>query len=833
MALDSAPVRPKRSRQDVDDASSPQAAAASTKKRKISGTTQLPPPPPSIADAPEPATSARGRGRGRGGRRATSGRGRGRGRGGSSRGGSRVASQETTTQGAAPGGRPDPYELPDSEDERVAVRTSTVKKPRGSATKTLGSSSRGGRAAGSSIGVVYDLPASGEQLLSPSKVASHVSGNGNTPRKPLPTGRGVAAASSPAPAPREEGDAGSPGGDMELDPPPLSGSQQALPRQRAKRILEPSVTVVRGPTKLTKLKSILTPHKAKGINAARKSVAFDGEDMEDQEMSFADVPTTSKKKATPVSVLSSVGNTPGSSGKRGRVSQREEAQAAAAAAAEEEDDVVCVICSRPESEPPNEILFCDKCDKGFHQQCYDVPVIPEGDWLCRSCLGDATGESVITAVSAPRQQKQQQQHSPSIVVTSSKIPDIANFGDHLRALQRLLLSRCTGSRRIKLRGQDEAYSSALQLVEQTVLAGEGNSMLVIGARGCGKTTLIEGVISELSEGHKNDFHVVRLNGFIHTDDKIALREIWRQLGKEMEVEDELVNKTNNYADTLASLLAVLSHPSEIAGADAGVTSRSVVFIMDEFDLFTTHGRQTLLYNLFDIAQAKKAPIAVVGLTTKVDVVESLEKRVKSRFSHRYVYLSLPKTLGAYWDVCRQGLTVDYDDIDMEGYAAPLAGRKEFYGWWDKEIEAMRQTRAFQDHLEYYYYTSKSVGAFLASCILPLSMISPTEPWVRMPAGTGAAGLSLEAPDSKLMLMESLSDLDLALLISAARLDVVAHMDTPIFAELQGSEAKAETNSPRLMMFRHSAQYGAHPLALRPGSLGASPANSPLSLHEFR
>lgn len=46
----------------------------------------------------------------------------------------------------------------------------------------------------------------------------------------------------------------------------------------------------------------------------------------------------------------------------------------------------------------------------------------------------------------------------------------------------------------------------------------------------------------MSKQHNDHFHVVRLNGFIHTDDKLALREIWRQLGKEMEVEDELVNK---------------------------------------------------------------------------------------------------------------------------------------------------------------------------------------------------------------------------------------------------------------------------------------------------
>ena len=50
------------------------------------------------------------------------------------------------------------------------------------------------------------------------------------------------------------------------------------------------------------------------------------------------------------------------------------------------------------------------------------------------------------------------------------------------------------------------------------------------------------VVSEMVESYRQDFHVVRLNGFIHTDDKLALKEIWRQLGKEMEVDDELINR---------------------------------------------------------------------------------------------------------------------------------------------------------------------------------------------------------------------------------------------------------------------------------------------------
>ena len=147
-------------------------------------------------------------------------------------------------------------------------------------------------------------------------------------------------------------------------------------------------------------------------------------------------------------------------------------------------------------------------------------------------------------------------------------------------------------------------------------------------------------------------------------------------------------QTSNYADTMASLLALLSHPSEITAAEEGVTSKSVVFVIDEFDLFATHARQTLLYNLFDIAQARKAPIAVLGLTTRIDVVESLEKRVKSRFSHRYVYLSVPKTLQAYWDICRQGLVVDEEDLSLEGFDTRLKGLSEFHGYWAKKIEVV-------------------------------------------------------------------------------------------------------------------------------------------------
>lgn len=137
---------------------------------------------------------------------------------------------------------------------------------------------------------------------------------------------------------------------------------------------------------------------------------------------------------------------------------------------------------------------------------------------------------------------------------------------------------------------------------------------------------------------------------------------------------------------MASLLALLSHPSEITGVDEGVTSQAVIFVIDEFDMFTYHPRQTLLYNLFDIAQARKAPIAVLGCTGKVDVVEMLEKRVKSRFSHRYVFVPPARSIPAFWDICKQGLITDREAAETDGLATDLEGFDEFMEYWSKKID---------------------------------------------------------------------------------------------------------------------------------------------------
>lgn len=122
--------------------------------------------------------------------------------------------------------------------------------------------------------------------------------------------------------------------------------------------------------------------------------------------------------------------------------------------------------------------------------------------------------------------------------------------------------------------------------------------------------------------------MVRLDGLLDTDDGIALRSATQQ----MQLHNVVAGRVfGSYAENLHFLLESLRSGDRR-------TSKSVIFVLDHFDLFCAHPKQTLLYNLFDIVQSAPAPLCVLGLTCRQDVLELLEKRVKSRFSHRQISL---------------------------------------------------------------------------------------------------------------------------------------------------------------------------------------------------
>lgn len=116
--------------------------------------------------------------------------------------------------------------------------------------------------------------------------------------------------------------------------------------------------------------------------------------------------------------------------------------------------------------------------------------------------------------------------------------------------------------------------------------------------------------------------VIRLNGLLHSDDNGALKEIARQLCLEHQL---LFSKMASSDDNSQFVLDMLR--------ECGLAHMTIIFVLDEFDLFA-QGKQRLLYSLLDAMQTLTSQAVVIGVSCRVDADQLLEKRVRSRFSHR-------------------------------------------------------------------------------------------------------------------------------------------------------------------------------------------------------
>ncbi|XP_040416737.1 origin recognition complex subunit 4 isoform X2 [Cygnus olor] len=205
---------------------------------------------------------------------------------------------------------------------------------------------------------------------------------------------------------------------------------------------------------------------------------------------------------------------------------------------------------------------------------------------------------------------------------------ISTNGECISQVQKMLRERlCHHYATGKLFGTEHQYRHLLELLKRTTVHGESNSALIIGPRGSGKTALLNHVLKDLMEIKqvRENLLEVRLNGLLQTNDKVALKEITRQLRLENVVGDKVFG---SFAENLAFLLEALRKGNR-------TSSCPVLFILDEFDLFVHHKNQTLLYNLFDISQSAQTPVTVIGLTCRQHL--SVDKTVQDVLQNLFHY----------------------------------------------------------------------------------------------------------------------------------------------------------------------------------------------------
>lgn len=155
-------------------------------------------------------------------------------------------------------------------------------------------------------------------------------------------------------------------------------------------------------------------------------------------------------------------------------------------------------------------------------------------------------------------------------------------------------------------------------------------------------------------------------------------QLFQQTGTAYNVEEnediDASGEENPFLDTIEpeQNQPLLPPPSHLPALISTLPTlqRPTIVILDSFDLFALHPRQALLYCLLDTVQSCRAgsgrsALAVIGVTSRLDTTNLLEKRVKSRFSGRILRTSHPRVLNAWsalvQDVLSTPISADEDN----------------------------------------------------------------------------------------------------------------------------------------------------------------------------
>ncbi|KAA3454187.1 origin of replication complex subunit 4 [Gossypium australe] len=305
---------------------------------------------------------------------------------------------------------------------------------------------------------------------------------------------------------------------------------------------------------------------------------------------------------------------------------------------------------------------------------------------------------------------------------------------------------------------DSNYSKLKFLISTSVTEACNNSILLLGPRGSGKVACLK--LQSHNASKYIRIHIlcflilyclrllmqIRLNGLLHSDDNCALKEIARQLCMEHQL---LFSKVASFDDNSQFMIAMLR--------ECGLAHKTIIFVLDEFDFFA-QGKQRLLYSLLDAMQSVNSQAVVIGVSCRLDVDQLLEKRVRSRFSHRKLLFLSPSKEDTE-RFMEHILSLPMDSSLPHNYAAEFNGR----------LKKILSDERFKELIDTYLSFNFTIGHLVRFLFQAVSYMDLNAGFLSL--GNFKAALSSNQRQPKLECIRDCSVLELYMMVCMKRLEV--------------------------------------------------------------
>ncbi|KAK0554414.1 origin recognition complex subunit 4 [Tilletia horrida] len=255
----------------------------------------------------------------------------------------------------------------------------------------------------------------------------------------------------------------------------------------------------------------------------------------------------------------------------------------------------------------------------------------------------------------------------------------------------------------------------------------------------------------------------------------------------VKVQQALFASITSATNTIISLLSTPAVRGKKSTGSGPVLSKPLVISLSNFQAFVHRPSQALLYCLLDAVQASSyAPgLLVAGFSSRLDVVDGMEKRVKSRFSHRIVNVFPVRN----FNVPQSKTKADTDATAGEKAKVPTVldlveqilvtpvklghkdSQKDYEVWrkaWEESVKILLDDQTFRSALGYLWDRSNN-AKLLHRCLRPVvaGMDSDETPWLDPTAV--ARSFAQQWTNATEATIRSLHQLELIMLVAAKHL----------------------------------------------------------------
>ncbi|CAI2364244.1 unnamed protein product [Moneuplotes crassus] len=170
----------------------------------------------------------------------------------------------------------------------------------------------------------------------------------------------------------------------------------------------------------------------------------------------------------------------------------------------------------------------------------------------------------------------------------------------------------------------EQYDTVMEMLNRFIY-NENQSMILMSRSNTVLHQFISKIRDDLNaklkeEDSECDVRTVRINSILTTKETAILNHFAECLGMDsvdkQGLSQEMKERMEDYFKQFPNI--------------------AVIFILENVEYYVENSKQSLLYKILDMLQYAKIKFAFIATSQRVDIIDSFEKRIKSRFSHRQI-----------------------------------------------------------------------------------------------------------------------------------------------------------------------------------------------------